>query len=138
MDSFGHLMEWGRVLEEIDRLRISGELDEHQRGLLRVLRYRGNWRLREAVLRAVTEMDAPGETLLSAVLEIMVDGSLYHEVRVLAAEALASGLARAHEQKRHDLDDLKQRAVEHANELLNSTQAPVVCEGVRLVLSSVE
>lgn len=138
MDSFGHLMEWGRVLEEIDRLRISGELDEHQRGLVRVLRYRGNWRLREAVLRAVTEMDAPRETLLSAVLEIMVDGSLYHEVRVLAAEALASGLARAQEQKRHDLDDLKQRAVEQIRELLDSTHAPVVRQGVRLVLSTIE
>jgi hypothetical protein len=138
MDRFGNLMEWGRVLEEIDRLRISRELDEHQEGLVRVLRYRANWRLREAALKAATEMDAPGETLLSAALEIMVDESLYHEVRVLAAEALASGLARAQEQKRHDLDDLKQRAVEHIHELLNSTQAPVVRQGVRLVLSTIE
>jgi hypothetical protein len=138
MDSFGNLTQWGPVLEEIDRLRISGELDEHQEGLVCVLRYRANWRLREAVLKAATEMNAPGEALLSAALEIMVDESLYHEVRVLAAEALASGLARAREQKRHDLDDLKKRAVEHVHGLLNSTQAPVVCQGVRLVLSSIE
>ncbi|UCC72577.1 MAG: hypothetical protein JSV86_19805 [Gemmatimonadota bacterium] len=138
MDSFGNLVEWGRVLEEIGRLGINRELDEHQEGLVRILRYRANWRLREAALKAVTEMDAPREALLSAVLEIMMDESLYHEVRVLAAEALAAGLARAQEKKRHDLDDLRHRAIQQIHELLSSTQAPVIHQGVRLVLSNIE
>ncbi len=67
-----------------------------------------------------------------------MDGSLYHGVRVLAAEALAAGLARAQEQKRHDLDDLRHRAIEQIQELLDSRQAPVIHQGVRLVLSSIE
>ncbi len=138
MDRFGNLTEWGRVLEEIDVLRANRELDRQQEGLLRILRYRDNWRLREAVLEATKDMDAPGEALLSAVLDIMMDESLYQEVRVLAAEALATSLARANEQKRHDLDHLKQHAVEQIAKLLDSTLPPVIHQAVRRVPLGIE
>lgn len=49
-DIFGNLMDWGLVLDKLDDLKKSEKLHKHQADLIRILRYRNNWRLRETVL----------------------------------------------------------------------------------------
>ena len=88
-DVFGNLREWGEVPERLRQLSESGSLSEHEAGLVRILRYRENWRLREMVLRVLDDLESPSDNVLSAVLDILTDETLYREVRVLAAEKLA-------------------------------------------------
>ena len=87
-DDFGNLRDWGSVMDRLERLRDEAVLDEHQAGLARILRYRGNWRLREAALEAIQYVKEPSDELLARVLDIVADQGLYREVRVLAARAL--------------------------------------------------
>ena len=88
-DIFGNLREWGEVPEQLWQLSESGSVSEHEAGLVRILRYRENWRLREMVLRVLDDLESPSDRVLSAVLDILADETLYREVRVLAAEKLA-------------------------------------------------
>lgn len=87
-DPFGNLMEWGCVLQTLEDLTDRGILPECQPGLIRILRYRGNWRLREEVLRRVGEIPFPAEELTRRVLAILDDDNIYHEARILAGDAL--------------------------------------------------
>jgi len=86
-DIFGDLQDWGRVRETIERLRLQRELTAHQPGLARILRYRRNWQLTEAVLRAAVEFDRRDDVLTAEVLHVLVDAESNLETRVLAARA---------------------------------------------------
>ncbi len=137
-DDFGNLEEWGRVLNELAQLTRDRNLDNRQAGLVRLLRYPNNWRLREAALEAVRNVTQPTETLVSDVLEIMSNEHLYHEVRVLAAEALASLLAamRVARDGRHP--ELERQALDQMHRLLESPHPPILHRAVQRVLPSVE
>jgi hypothetical protein len=87
-DGFGDLSDWGRVLKLLQTFAASGHLDKHQRGLGRILRYEGNSRLREAVLRSFENLRAPSHELVSEVLRILADKDSYTDLRLLAADAL--------------------------------------------------
>lgn len=88
-DPFGHLKDWGPVLELVYRLADSGKLGECQPGLARILTYRDNWRLREETLKKIGAIAHPSEALLDGVLNIIADDNIYYEARILACEALA-------------------------------------------------
>jgi len=87
-DVFGNLMDWGKVLETLNKLKKSRTLDEYQAGLQRVLRYKENWRLREHVLECLGEIERPTDELIQDVCRIMCDDSAYIDTRILAASAL--------------------------------------------------
>ena len=87
-DIFGNLREWGEIPAQLKRLSESGSLPQHEAGLVRILRYRENWRLRDLVLRVLDNLDSPSDKMLFAVLDILTDETLYREVRILAAERL--------------------------------------------------
>lgn len=87
-DIFGNLYDWGDVLEQIDKLRQSFSLDEHQPGLVRILRYRNNWKLRETVLDCIKELKRPVDSVTDVVFDIMMDDTVYYEQRILAADSL--------------------------------------------------
>lgn len=87
-DPFGNLREWGPVLELLDELESNGKLAECQRGLVRILRYKGNWRLREEVLKRVGGIPSPSDELAGQVLTILSDDNIYYEARVIASNAL--------------------------------------------------
>lgn len=87
-DPFGNLMEWGVVLDQLNELELKGKLADCQPGLIRILRYKGNWRLRETVLKSITKIEKPTAELLEEVLKIILDDNIYYEARVLAGEAL--------------------------------------------------
>lgn len=137
-DEFGNLEEWGRVLSQLARLARDQELDQHQDGLVRLLRYSDNWRLREAALEAAGNVKCPSEALTSEVLRIMANERLYHEVRVLAAEALARLIVamRATDAARHRT--LEQQVVDQMHALLDSPHPPILRQAVQRVLPTIE
>ena len=87
-DIFGNLYDWSDVLQQIENLRQSFSLDEHQPGLVRILRYRNNWKLRETVLDCIKELKQPDDSVIDAVLDIVMDDTVYYEQRILAADSL--------------------------------------------------
>lgn len=91
-DIFGNLREWGHIPEQLTELAQSGSLNDHQKGLTRLLRYRHNWRLRELALESVKHLRSPTDELLVAVLGILADNRLYYQVRMLAASVLGEWL----------------------------------------------
>ncbi len=133
-DPFGNLAEWGRLLDRLERLAQARELDSHQEGLLRLLRYRDNWRLREAALEAVCMLRQPSEGIVHEVLKIMTDESLYYEVRVLAAEALGALIQRVDDRP----NALKQDVISQMRAILDSNQPPVMHQAIRRFLPAAE
>lgn len=96
-DPFGNLTDWGPVLDLFDNLADNGKLADCQPGLVRILRYKGNWRLREEVLRRVGEIQTPSDELIFQVVEILGDDNIYYDARILAGEALIQLLKSIHE-----------------------------------------
>jgi hypothetical protein len=87
-DPFGNLEDWGRVLVTLKELTDQGRLDEAQAGIIRLVRYPDNWRLRESALVAARQIKEPASELLSAIAEVLEDQSTYVDARILAARAL--------------------------------------------------
>ena len=101
-DPFGNLTDWGPVLDTFEDLADSGSLAECQPGLIRILRFKGNWRLREEVLKRVGEIQTPSREMVLQVLAILADDNTYYDARIIAGDALVQLLkcrpADAHEQ----------------------------------------
>lgn len=88
-DIFGNLRDWGPVLDQLTELRSKRILDNHQEGLVRILRYRDNWRLRETALEYARDLATPSDDLLRQILAIVVDHDTYYEMRIMAVQTLA-------------------------------------------------
>ena len=95
-DPFGNLTDWGSVLSLIEALDEKGELAECQPGLIRILKYKANWRLREAVLKRIGQIENPCEDLFHQVLAILNDDNIYFDARILASSALVHLLHNTH------------------------------------------
>ena len=87
-DPFGDLGEWGRVIEKLQQMKEEGELDDAQPGLIRLIRYPDNWRIREQALIAARQVARPDSALLGAIATVLMDAHTYADVRILAARAL--------------------------------------------------
>ncbi|WP_373498418.1 hypothetical protein [Desulfococcus sp.] len=87
-DPFGNLTDWGTVLDLFDKLGENGNLADCQSGLVRILRYKGNWRLREEALKRIGTIRNPCGELISQVVTILADDNIYYDARILASEAL--------------------------------------------------
>lgn len=127
-DIFGDLREWGAVLVQIKRLRLSGQLDEHQEGLIRILRYRYNWQLRQAALRAVVDLRNPSKDLFELLLAIVTDEQSDLDTRLLACDAVRHVVALRREQG--GIDHFEPTAARRAAEFLRVPQPPVLREAV--------
>ncbi len=136
-DAFGNLEEWGRVMNQLDCLKRSHELDRHQNGLIRLLRYRENWRLREAALECVRDLTHPSQGILCETLLIMMDEDLYYEVRILAAEALGELMKMVSTPTDTWPAGLRQRVTEQMHVLLDSHQPPIMHQAVRRSLPTI-
>ena len=87
-DPFGNLRDWGPVLDQMELLAQENRLSDCQSGLIRILRYKGNWRLREEALKCAAQIQTPCEALFFQVLNILADDNLYYDARILASDAL--------------------------------------------------
>jgi len=123
-DPFGNLSDWRPVLELIDELADSGKLGPCQPGLIRILRHKGNWRLREAVLMRVGEIEAPSSELVLEVLSVLADDNIYYDVRILAGDALTQLLKNVRD---GFIDNIRMSAQKVA-ERLRATPQPIIFE----------
>ena len=136
-ETLGNLEQWDAALEQLDKWKQAGQLDSHQDDLLWLLRYRDNWRLREAALEMSTLLQAPTPELIRQVSDIMMNENLYQEVRILAAETLGTLLS--NQRKRGAITvPLDTEVRERMNALLASTQPPVMHIALRRVLSQIQ
>ena len=133
-DDFGNLTDWGDVLQKLDRLRRSGELEGHQAGLARLIRYRNNWRLRQAALASCREISKASDVLIADVLNTLADEQTPLELRVLAASALGHLLPR-YAPEAGALFDVE-RAVENVGQVAARVQPPVLADTIQEVLEA--
>ena len=129
-DIFGNLMDWGQAIDKLNQLKQKKILNEHQPGLVRILRYRDNWRLRETVLSYVKDINHPSDDLLTEVLNIAMDENVYYDARILAVEALASLMNNYKNNKENDRID-KNDVNKKIKALLVSPHPPVFHEAIR-------
>lgn len=136
-DRLGNLEQWGRVLEQLEQWRHAGELESHQEDLLWLLRFRGNWRLREAALEMMGSLQRPLPQLIHEACDIATDESLYHEARILAAEAVTAILSSGRSSDGGTIS-LAGEVRDCLRALLESTSPPVVHLALRRVLPRIE
>jgi hypothetical protein len=136
-DTLGNLEQWGRALEQLDEWKRAGQLDSHQDDLLWLLRFRGNWRLREAALEMMALLQVPAPELIRQACDIMMNESLYHEVRILAAEAVAVLLS-SERNPSALTEPLTDEVRGRIHALLESGQPPVMHLALRRMLSRIE
>jgi hypothetical protein len=135
--ALGNLEQWGHLLERLEAWRRSGRLDRHQDEILWLLRYPDNWRLREAALEAMKDLQTPQVDLIRAACSIMMDERLYYQVRVLAAEALARALAAKASAGGAALSQARE-VREQMHALLDAHQPPVMHQALRRILPTLE
>ena len=133
-DPFGNLCDWGTVIETLDSLAANGQLAKCQDGVVRVLRFRGNWRLREEALKRIGGIAAPSAELVRQVNEIIHDDNLYYEVRILAANVLVQFMKRNSFVGIDFLDELKSRM----EELIAVPQPPYFMDSLKLCLDAMK
>ena len=121
-DPFGNLTDWGVVLDLFDELADNGKLEECQPGLIRILRYKGNWRLREDVLKRVGEIQNPSDQLICQILSILDDDNTYYDVRILASDTLIQMLKNV----QNGFDDGINLSVRKVTERLRTTPHPPI------------
>jgi hypothetical protein len=129
-DIFGNLMEWGDILEKIGQIRDSNSLDDHQEDLVRILRYPRNWRLREAALRVVREINQPTVELLKEALNIVLNEEVYIEARTMAVDALADLMIKDRRIRSKNEITARYRVLEKMETLMGETQSPLLKEGI--------
>lgn len=123
-DPFGNLTDWGQVLDLLDELKDNVNLSECQHGLIRILRYKGNWRLRETVLKLLGKVQNPSKDLADQVLSIIADDNIYYDARILASNALIDLI----EKMRNANTDNKYDRVQRVVQKLKSTPQPPIFE----------
>ena len=134
IDIFGDLREWNRVLRQVDELQATGQLDEHQEGLARLLRYRFNWRVRRKAVESLSALAAPQDQILFLVLEIAADDHTQFDLRTLAADSLGSLIA-MRQKANHWSADLEMTVVEKLGGALKAHQPPEFERAIKRALS---
>ncbi len=134
-DPFGNLMDWVPTIDILKDLSARGELSHCQPGLIRILRYRGNWRLREEVLKCVGEVHNPSNDLVHQVIAILDDDNIYYDARILAGKALLELLSASDDMNKGELQN---RALKVVKKLLSTPQPPFFNEAVEQLHSKLD
>jgi hypothetical protein len=119
-DPFGNLTDWGPVLDTLDELSDTGNLSKCQPGLVRILRYKGNWRLREEVLKRSGEIQTPSKELVHQVIAILDDDNIYYDARIIACNVLIQFVKNANDVSGDDVYGRARKVIEK----LKSTPQP--------------
>jgi hypothetical protein len=134
-DVFGDLRDWGRVLSVLQLLEGKGRLDEVQEGLVRILNYRNNWRLREQALVSARRVVEPSGQLLQAVICVLRDENSYLDARILAAQTLACLAPRL--LRKHQVADMTPGAIrQNLMQVVAKPEPPVLRQAVEKALES--
>jgi len=136
-DVFGDLRDWGRVLALQRLFEEKGTLDEVQEGLIRLLKYRENWQVRERAVLLARQVKSPSDELLLAVLDMMNDRTTYLDARILAAQTLAQLAPRALARSDNG-EQMRELILSRLSTLLGVVEPPVLSESIHKALSTVE
>lgn len=124
---FGNLTDWGTVLEKLEKLSKTKELGAYQDELIRLLRFDGNWRLREAAIEALPLVQHPSLDLAGEVLSLVKRKNIYYDVRILAADCLDLLTRKIADGKAYDrgmIREFIQGALLDLDALLSSPEPP--------------
>jgi len=124
---FGNLNDWGKVLDKLEKLSESKELDNCQDELIRLLRFDQNWRLREAAIESLPYVENPELNLAREVNALTKRKDLYYDVRILATDGLEKLTTKIIKTKAFDKDLLKQfvrSIINDMDDLLASPEPP--------------
>lgn len=124
----GNLKEWDKALETLAEIQKKKLLDDHQKDLIRLLRYNDNWRLREAAIEASIHVKNPDPDLIGELLRIITREDLYLDVRIIATDAIEHVLVNAFKLKkgeRQGIGAITSHALECLTNLSSSPQAPI-------------
>lgn len=138
---FGNLMDWGSALDKLNHLRDTGELDNHQDELIRLLRFDGNWRLREAAVEASSTLANPSVDTAKQLVELIKRKDLYYNIRIMAVEALSTLVPIVMGNK--DINkDLARLFINEANHevttLLSSPEPPIFHDALDVTLEQIQ
>lgn len=133
-DPFGNLTDWGPVLDTLDDLTDKGALSTCQPGLIRILRYKGNWRLREEVLKRAGEIQAPSKELIQQVVAVLADDNIYYEARIIAGNALIQLLKKAENAHSDDIHGQVHKVIE---KLKSTPQPPILGNAIDALHSEI-
>jgi hypothetical protein len=139
--SFGNLMDWGSVLNKLQHLKDTGELNNHQEELIKLLRCDINWRLREAAVEASSTLTNPSVDTVKLLVELIKREDIYYNVRIMAAEALSTLVPVVMKSK--DLNkDLARLFIDEANHevtrLLSSPAPPIFHDALDITLEQIQ
>lgn len=138
---FGNLNDWGIVLERLEKLSQTHELDQYQDELIRLLRFDQNWRLREAAIESLPFIKNPGLNLAREVAALIKRKDLYYDVRILATDGLEKLATTIVGNKAFDKDILRkfiQGIVKDMDELLASPEPPIFHDVLQNSMSQVK
>ncbi len=138
---FGNLNDWGIVLEKLEKLSETRELDNCQDELIRLLRFDKNWRLREAAIESLPLVKNPGLNLAREVNSLIKRKDLYYDVRILATDSLEKLATTIVSNKAFDKDILKQfiqGIVKDMDTLLASPEPPKFHDALQNSMSQVK
>lgn len=131
MDIFGNLTDWEQVLDKLNDLKKSETLHEHQAGLIRILRYRNNWKLREVVLEFITYLNEPSDEILTEAINIMMDEGVYLDARILTANALTKLVVKHKDDRENNQSINKTVVIKKMESILDSPPPPILTEAIR-------
>ena len=138
---FGNLNDWGIVLEKLEKLSGTNELDHYQDELIRLLRFDQNWRLREAAIESLPSIKNPSLKLAREVTTLIKRKDLYYDIRILATDGLEKLAATIVGNKTFDKDILKQfiqGIVKDMDDLLDSPEPPIFHDALQKSISQVK
>ncbi len=121
-DPFGNLRDWGPVLNALSNLTDNGDISQCQPGLIRILRYKGNWRLREEVLKRVGKVQSPSKDLVDQVIAILDDDNIYYDARIIAGNALIHLFENMEDKGEADIHDKARKVIK---KLKRTPQPPI-------------
>ncbi|HPC43120.1 MAG TPA: hypothetical protein PLD91_19555 [Spirochaetota bacterium] len=126
----GNLMDWGIVLDKLEAIKNEGVLDSIQDELVRILRYKINWKLVEAVLECVHEIKEPSTKLIEEVFNTAVDYQMCLDTRVMAVNSLGSLLTILKNSDEEESLKKNQLFVAMMYRLLNTPQPPIFHDAI--------
>jgi len=138
---FGNLTDWGIVLDKLKKLSDSRELDNYQDELIRLLRFDQNWRLREAAIESLHNIDNPNLNLAREVISLINRKDLYYDARILATDSLGKLTTTIVNNMAFDKDILKQFVMEiikNIEALLDSPEPPIFHDALQNSMNQIK
>jgi len=136
MDRFEDLQEWGQCLDRLAEIDRSGTIDQHQEGLVRLLRYPYNWQLRQAALESARNLESPTTEVIEEVFRIASHGDGPLDERLLALGTMSCLAERARAGVGESSGKVLAAIVERTEAMLAEPCAPILQQAMRGCLAA--